>query len=112
MWIWNYFWKKLDFLLENKNICFTFATGNDKRVIFVWKIFDDLSNERISHRIIAIMKFLTNIVESISKVAVKVALAVVVLFAESFFIRAQESPLRIYYRFDNATVDAAYLSNA
>ena len=35
------------------------------------------------------MKFLTNIVESISKVAVKVALAVVVLFAETFFIRAQ-----------------------
>ena len=57
------------------------------------------------------MKFLTNIVESISKVAVKVALAVVVLFAETFFIRAQESAERIYYRFDNATVDANYLSN-
>lgn len=57
------------------------------------------------------MKFLTNIVESISKVAVKVALAVVVLFADTFFIRAQESAERIYYRFDNATVDANYLSN-
>ncbi len=58
------------------------------------------------------MKILTSIVESISKVAVKVVLAVVVLFAETFFIRAQESAERIYYRFDNATVDANYLSNA
>lgn len=57
------------------------------------------------------MKFLTNIFASISKVAVRVTLAVVVMFAETFFIRAQESTERIYYRFDNAVVDASYMSN-
>jgi outer membrane protein OmpA-like peptidoglycan-associated protein len=58
------------------------------------------------------MKFLTNIFASISKVAVKVTLAVVVMFAETFFIRAQESTERIYYRFDNAVTDASYMSNS
>ena len=33
------------------------------------------------------------------------------MFAETFFIRAQESTERIYYRFDNAVVDASYMSN-
>lgn len=58
------------------------------------------------------MKFLTNIFASISKVAVRVTLAVVIMFADTFFIRAQEPTERIYYRFDNATVDAAYMFNS
>lgn len=57
------------------------------------------------------MNFLTSIFDSISKVAARVALLVVVLLADTFFIRAQESSMRIYYRFDNAVVDTAYLSN-
>ena len=58
------------------------------------------------------MKFLTSIFDKVTKAAVKVALVVVMMFAQSFFIRAQESTERIYYRFDNATVDAAYLTNS
>ena len=38
-------------------------------------------------------------------------LVAAMMFANLFFARAQESEARVYYRFDNAVVDAAYLSN-
>ena len=44
--------------------------------------------------------------------SLKPILVAVFMFINLFFIRAQVGSLRIYYRFDNATVDAAYLSNA
>ena len=58
------------------------------------------------------MKFLTNTLVTVTKAALKAALVVALMFGQSFFIRAQESTQRIYYRFDNAVVDPAYLSNA
>ena len=58
------------------------------------------------------MKFLTNTLVTVTKAALKAALVVALMFGHSFFIRAQESTLRIYYRFDNAVVDPSYLSNA
>ena len=58
------------------------------------------------------MKFLASIFDKVTKAAVKVALVVVMMFAQSFFIRAQESTERIYYRFDNAVIDASYMSNS
>ena len=58
------------------------------------------------------MKFLTNTLVTVTKAALKAALVVALMFGQSFFIRAQESTLRIYYRFDNAVVDPSYLSNA
>ena len=58
------------------------------------------------------MKFLTNTLVTVTKAALKAALVVALMFGQSFFIRAQESTERIYYRFDNAVVDPSYLSNA
>ncbi len=58
------------------------------------------------------MKFLTNNLVTVTKAVLKAALVVALMFGQSFFIRAQESTQRIYYRFDNAVVDPAYLSNA
>ena len=58
------------------------------------------------------MKFLTNNLVTVTKAGLKAALVVALMFGQSFFIRAQESTQRIYYRFDNAVVDPAYLSNA
>ncbi len=58
------------------------------------------------------MKFLTNTLVTVTKAGLKAALVVALMFGQSFFIRAQESTQRIYYRFDNAVVDPAYLSNA
>ena len=58
------------------------------------------------------MKFLTNTLVTVTKAVLKAVLVVALMFGQSFFIRAQESTQRIYYRFDNAVVDPAYLSNA
>ena len=41
----------------------------------------------------------------------RLLLAAVVLVGNLFFVRAQEHDMRVFYRFDNASVDAAYLSN-
>ena len=46
-----------------------------------------------------------------AKTSLKPVLVSVMMFVNLFFIRAQEGPLRIYYRFDSASLDAAYLSN-
>jgi len=55
---------------------------------------------------------LTNTLVTVTKAVLKAVLVVALMFGQSFFIRAQESTQRIYYRFDNAVVDPAYLSNA
>ena len=41
----------------------------------------------------------------------KLLLTAAVLFANLFFTRAQSGEARVFYRFDNAVVDASYLSN-
>lgn len=52
-----------------------------------------------------------NILNGISRKASKVVLSTVMMFVAAFFVRAQESSLRIFYKFDNATVYTDYLSN-
>lgn len=52
-----------------------------------------------------------NILNGISRKAPKVVLSAVMMFVAVFFVRAQEASLRIYYKFDNATVFTDYLSN-
>ena len=52
-----------------------------------------------------------NILNGISRKASKVVLSTVMMFVAAFFVRAQEASLRIYYKFDNATVFTDYLSN-
>ena len=57
------------------------------------------------------MMILNNILHRIAKMSLQPILVCLFIIFHSFFIRAQESPLRIYYRFDNASLDVAYLSN-
>lgn len=52
-----------------------------------------------------------NILNGISRKASKVVLSAIMMFVAAFFVRAQESSLRIFYKFDNATVYTDYLSN-
>ena len=52
-----------------------------------------------------------NFINGISRRALRVVLSTVMMFVAAFFVRAQESSLRIYYKFDNATVYTDYLSN-
>ena len=52
-----------------------------------------------------------NILNGISRKASKVVLSAVMMFVAAFFVRAQKASLRIYYKFDNATVYTDYLSN-
>lgn len=52
-----------------------------------------------------------NIIDNDSRTALRVVFSAVMMFIASFFIHAQESSLRIYYKFDNAVVFTDYLSN-
>ena len=52
-----------------------------------------------------------NFINGISRRTLRVVLSTVMMFVAAFFVRAQESSLRIYYKFDNATVYTDYLSN-
>ena len=52
-----------------------------------------------------------NIINNASRTALRVVFSAVLMFIASFFIRAQESTMRVYYKFDNATVYTDYLSN-
>ena len=55
---------------------------------------------------------MTSIFNRVSKAALRVALAAVLMLASSFFMRAQEHSLRIFYKIDDATVFENYLSNS
>ena len=57
------------------------------------------------------MTRMMNISNNVCGTALKLVLSVVAMFVASFFIRAQESALRIYYKFDDAAVISNYLSN-
>ncbi|MBR5924752.1 MAG: DUF3575 domain-containing protein [Bacteroidales bacterium] len=58
------------------------------------------------------MMNLNTLFSKIAKMSLKPILVSLFIFVNLFFIRAQVADWRIYYRFDNATVDASYLSNS
>nr|MCR5519558.1 hypothetical protein [Bacteroidales bacterium] len=58
------------------------------------------------------MKLIQKINHIAAEMGHKLVLVIAFIFANLFFVRAQEPALRIYYHFDSAVVDADYLSNA
>lgn len=58
------------------------------------------------------MNHFIHVLSSFVKMTSRAILIAVFLLVNTFFIRAHEPSLRVYYKFDSSAVDAAYLSNS
>lgn len=102
------FSKYISFFLEDKKIMLTFAVRNDSERFHI-----------VLHTHLKMKMNIMNFFNHVAKTALRVVLAVLLVFVGSFSLRAQarartieEQALKVYFQFDKSFVNDNYMGNA